>query len=71
MGGDQEWTHKGTVCSKCVLIIKSGMICLQNKTPIYNLAAGKCLGAKSKESGAVVTMKLCTDPDKNTWDLIR
>ncbi|CAH0557198.1 unnamed protein product [Brassicogethes aeneus] len=42
----------------------------ENKTPIYNLGAGTCLGAKSKQADSKITMKLCTDPELNMWDLV-
>ncbi|KAG5886089.1 hypothetical protein JTB14_031690 [Gonioctena quinquepunctata] len=41
------------------------------ETPIYNLAAGTCLGVKKKAVNATVTMKLCTNPDSINWDLVR
>jgi polypeptide N-acetylgalactosaminyltransferase len=43
----------------------------QNKTAIYNIAAGTCLGAKVKEVGGFVTMKLCTNSSLIAWDLVR
>ncbi|RZC32985.1 polypeptide N-acetylgalactosaminyltransferase 35A [Asbolus verrucosus] len=43
----------------------------ENNSAIYNIAAGTCLGAKRKEIGAIVTMRLCTDPRLITWDIIR
>lgn len=39
-------------------------------TPIYNLGAGTCLGVKKKKVNASIEMKLCTDPELNTWDLV-
>ncbi|KAK9722346.1 N-terminal domain of galactosyltransferase [Popillia japonica] len=43
----------------------------ESKTAIYNIAAGTCLGVRSKDSGAVVTMKLCSDPTFTMWDLVK
>ncbi|XP_066251295.1 polypeptide N-acetylgalactosaminyltransferase 35A-like isoform X1 [Euwallacea similis] len=39
-------------------------------SPIYNLGAGTCLGVKKRKVNAAVEMRLCTDPELNTWDLI-
>ncbi|XP_076621712.1 polypeptide N-acetylgalactosaminyltransferase 35A isoform X2 [Colletes latitarsis] len=43
-----------------------------NGTPIYNMAAGTCLGALQATKGAQVIMDLCTKPNKTliTWDLV-
>ncbi|XP_018320488.1 polypeptide N-acetylgalactosaminyltransferase 35A isoform X2 [Agrilus planipennis] len=43
----------------------------ESKTPIYNMALGRCLSVNKKESGALVTLKICTDPSSSTWDLVR
>ncbi|KAF2898898.1 hypothetical protein ILUMI_07277 [Ignelater luminosus] len=43
----------------------------ENKTPVYNIAAGTCLGVDKPKIGAVIMMKLCTDPSLNMWDLVR
>ncbi|XP_012251847.2 polypeptide N-acetylgalactosaminyltransferase 35A isoform X2 [Athalia rosae] len=44
-----------------------------NRTPIYNMAAGTCLGVLRNTRGTQVTMDLCTKPDASlmTWDLVR
>ncbi|KAF7269919.1 hypothetical protein GWI33_017079 [Rhynchophorus ferrugineus] len=42
----------------------------ENNTPIYNLGAGMCLGVSKKKVNAVLEMKLCSDPDLSTWDLV-
>ncbi|KAB0798532.1 hypothetical protein PPYR_09525 [Photinus pyralis] len=42
----------------------------ESKTPIYNMAAGMCLGVDQIHLGAKVRMKLCTDPSLNMWDLV-
>lgn len=39
-------------------------------TPIYNLAAGVCLGVDEKKVNASVIMKMCVEPHFTTWDLI-
>ncbi|CAH1117399.1 unnamed protein product [Phaedon cochleariae] len=39
-------------------------------TPIYNLAAGTCLGVNKKEADGSVVMKMCTDPEITNWDLV-
>ncbi|CAG9767599.1 unnamed protein product [Ceutorhynchus assimilis] len=39
-------------------------------TPIYNLGAGTCLGVARKKVNATVEMRLCTEPELNTWDLV-
>ncbi|XP_059620310.1 polypeptide N-acetylgalactosaminyltransferase 35A [Phlebotomus argentipes] len=42
-------------------------------TPIYNLAAGLCLSAKSVVKGAAITMSICSTSDDvnlNAWDLV-
>ncbi|XP_043255838.1 polypeptide N-acetylgalactosaminyltransferase 35A-like isoform X1 [Colletes gigas] len=43
-----------------------------NGTPIYNMAAGTCLGVLQAAKGAQVIMDLCTKPNKTliTWDLV-
>ncbi|KZC10131.1 Polypeptide N-acetylgalactosaminyltransferase 35A, partial [Dufourea novaeangliae] len=43
-----------------------------NGTPIYNMAAGTCLGALQVKKGGQVIMDLCTKPNKTliTWDLV-
>lgn len=43
---------------------------LQLQTPIYNMAAGTCLGAQNNSMGARVTMELCTKPHGTKWDLV-
>lgn len=40
-------------------------------TPIYNMAAGTCIGVDEVKIGAKIKMKLCTDQSLNTWDLFR
>ncbi|KAJ8917489.1 hypothetical protein NQ315_005538 [Exocentrus adspersus] len=42
------------------------------KSPIYNLAAGTCLGVNKKAVNATVVMKLCGDPEPSflNWDII-
>lgn len=42
----------------------------ENKSPIYNIGAGTCLGVDKKQANATIKMKLCTDPDLNMWDFI-
>ncbi|CAG9862920.1 unnamed protein product [Phyllotreta striolata] len=39
-------------------------------TAIYNLAAGTCLAAENKLVNASVTMKICSNPELATWDLV-
>ncbi|XP_055716507.1 polypeptide N-acetylgalactosaminyltransferase 35A [Phlebotomus papatasi] len=42
-------------------------------TPIYNLAAGLCLSAKSVTKGAPITMSICSasnEENLNAWDLV-
>ncbi|XP_046614349.1 polypeptide N-acetylgalactosaminyltransferase 35A-like isoform X1 [Neodiprion virginianus] len=43
------------------------------RIPIYNMAAGTCLGVLSNSTNALVTMNLCTKPDVSliSWDLVR
>ncbi|XP_046742412.1 polypeptide N-acetylgalactosaminyltransferase 35A-like [Diprion similis] len=43
------------------------------RIPIYNMAAGTCLGVLSNSTNALVTMNLCTKPDISliSWDLVR
>ncbi|KAJ3654522.1 hypothetical protein Zmor_013705 [Zophobas morio] len=43
----------------------------ENRSAIYNIAAGTCLGAKRPKPDAVVTMKLCTDENLIAWDIVR
>lgn len=43
----------------------------ENRTPIYNMAAGTCLGVKNKDRGAIVTMEICNRPNLNQWDFVR
>lgn len=43
----------------------------ESKTPIYNIAAGTCLGVDTKETGATVIMKLCSNPKYTVWDLVK
>ncbi|KAJ8961296.1 hypothetical protein NQ318_008982 [Aromia moschata] len=40
------------------------------QTPIYNMAAGTCLGVSKKAVNATLTMKLCNDPELSNWDLV-
>ncbi|XP_034195831.2 polypeptide N-acetylgalactosaminyltransferase 35A [Osmia lignaria lignaria] len=42
-------------------------------TPVYNMAAGTCLGASQAAKGAQVIMDLCTKSDTSfiSWDLVR
>lgn len=49
------------------------MLLFQNRTPIYNMAAGTCLGVIRSAKDAQVTMDLCTKPDTSllNWDLVR
>ncbi|KAK7789740.1 hypothetical protein R5R35_010989 [Gryllus longicercus] len=42
----------------------------KTQTPIYNMAAGKCLAVEKVENGALVTMELCTQPERNQWDFV-
>ncbi|XP_050309603.1 polypeptide N-acetylgalactosaminyltransferase 35A-like [Anthonomus grandis grandis] len=39
-------------------------------TPIYNLGAGTCLAVSKKSVNATLQLKLCTDPNLSTWDLV-
>ncbi|XP_076663956.1 polypeptide N-acetylgalactosaminyltransferase 35A [Andrena cerasifolii] len=43
-----------------------------NGTPIYNMAAGTCLGVLRAANGSPVIMDLCTKPNKTliSWDLV-
>ncbi|XP_031848535.1 polypeptide N-acetylgalactosaminyltransferase 35A [Nomia melanderi] len=43
-----------------------------NGTPLYNMAAGTCLGAVQAKKGGQIIMDLCTKPNKTllTWDLV-
>nr|XP_023017071.1 polypeptide N-acetylgalactosaminyltransferase 35A-like [Leptinotarsa decemlineata] len=41
------------------------------ETPIYNLAAGTCLGVEQKAVNAMIQMMLCTDSNLTKWDLVR
>lgn len=43
----------------------------EDKTPIYNMAAGTCLSASENTAGSAIIMKLCTSLSLNTWDFIR
>ncbi|EFA04575.1 polypeptide N-acetylgalactosaminyltransferase 35A [Tribolium castaneum] len=43
----------------------------ENKSAIYNIAAGTCLGAEEQKLGAFITMKLCSDPNLISWDIVR
>ncbi|XP_066582996.1 polypeptide N-acetylgalactosaminyltransferase 35A isoform X2 [Prorops nasuta] len=42
-------------------------------TPIYNMAAGTCLGATHSNRDAQIILDLCTKPNSSliTWDLVR
>lgn len=42
----------------------------QKFTPIYNLAAGMCLGVEKETENASVILKLCTDKKSTNWDLV-
>nr|XP_022907709.1 polypeptide N-acetylgalactosaminyltransferase 35A-like [Onthophagus taurus] len=42
----------------------------ENKTPIYNVAAGMCIGVDNPQHGTKIIMDLCTDLKYGTWDLI-
>lgn len=41
------------------------------ETAIYNLAAGTCLAAENKSINSAVSMKICSNPELATWDLVR
>ncbi|KAK5646020.1 hypothetical protein RI129_004484 [Pyrocoelia pectoralis] len=43
----------------------------EDKTPIYNMAAGTCLGVDRIHLGTKLRMQLCTNPSLNMWDLVR
>lgn len=48
-------------------------IVAQHGTPIYNMAAGTCLGVTHSARNAQVVMDLCTKSNTEliTWDLVR
>lgn len=43
----------------------------ENNTPIYNIAAGTCLGVKSKAVDEFIVMKICTNDEFTSWDLVK
>lgn len=42
----------------------------ESGSPIYNMAAGTCLGVEEVKVAAEVVMTLCADPTYNKWDLV-
>nr|CAD7399251.1 unnamed protein product [Timema poppensis] len=40
------------------------------RTPLYNMAAGTCMGVSNVAKDAYVTMDLCTKPDLIQWDVV-
>ncbi|XP_055541211.1 polypeptide N-acetylgalactosaminyltransferase 35A [Wyeomyia smithii] len=39
-------------------------------TPIYNIASGSCLAVKETHKGALVSLNLCVNSARSTWDLV-
>nr|CAD7424833.1 unnamed protein product [Timema monikensis] len=67
MGGSQEWRHQGEVSS---LGLYSCITQLIKRTPLYNMAAGTCMGVSNVAKDAYVTMDLCTKPELIQWDVV-
>lgn len=40
------------------------------RTPIYNTAAGLCLGSESVSAGKYITLTMCSQPGARKWDLV-
>nr|CAD7460016.1 unnamed protein product [Timema tahoe] len=40
------------------------------RTPLYNMAAGMCMGVSNVAKDAYVTMDLCTKPELIQWDVV-
>lgn len=56
------------------ILLSTGTISfVQNNTPIYNMAAGTCLGVTRDARNAQVIMDLCTKTNTSliSWDLVR
>ncbi|XP_054713215.1 polypeptide N-acetylgalactosaminyltransferase 11-like [Uloborus diversus] len=39
-------------------------------TPIYNTAAGLCLGCSKEKAGEYVTLSICSQPESRNWNLL-
>nr|CAD7441115.1 unnamed protein product [Timema bartmani] len=42
----------------------------EKRTPLYNMAAGMCMGVSNVAKDAYVTMDLCTKPELIQWDVV-
>nr|CAD7405975.1 unnamed protein product [Timema cristinae] len=42
----------------------------EKRTPLYNMAAGTCMGVSNVAKDAYVTMDLCTKPELIQWDVV-
>lgn len=42
----------------------------QENSPIYNTAAGLCLGCSKESRGEYVTMSICSQPESRKWNLL-